>query len=47
MTPYELDLEKEPGLARLKQMFAAELVFSRKLKRAAMVEQSDEEDCDA
>lgn len=47
MTPYELDLEKEPGLARLKQMFAAELVFSRKLKRAAMVEQSDEEECDA
>ena len=47
MSPYELDLEKDQGLKKLQQMFAAELVFSRKLKRAAMVEQSDEEDCDA
>jgi DNA polymerase-3 subunit gamma/tau len=47
MTPYELDLEKEPGLAKLKQMFAAELVYTKKIKRAVMVAQSDEEDCDA
>lgn len=47
MSPYELDLEKEPGLKKLQQMFATELVFTKKLKRAAMVAQTDEEDCDA
>ena len=46
MSPYELDLEKEPGLKKLQQMFATELVFSKKLRRATMVAQSDEEDCD-
>ena len=47
MSPYELDLEKEPGLAKLQQMFATELVFTKKLKKAAIVSQCDEEDCDA
>ena len=47
MSPYELDLEKEPGLAKLQQMFATELVFTKKLKKAAIVSQCDDEDCDA
>ena len=46
MSPYEQDLEKESGLAKLQQMFATELVFSRKIKRM-MVMQTDEEECDA
>ena len=47
MSPYELDLEKEPGLSKLQQMFATELVFTKKLKKAAIVSQCDDEDCDA
>ena len=47
MSPYELDLEKDQGLKKLQQMFATELVFSKKLKKATLVAQSDEEDCDA
>ena len=47
MSPYELDLEKEPGLAKLKQMFAAELVFSKKIKRAAIVSQCDDEEMES
>ena len=46
MSPYELDLEKEPGLSKLQQMFATELVFTKKLKKATIVSQCDEEDCD-
>ena len=47
MSPYELDLEKDEGLAKLKKMFAAELVFTKRIKRAAMVAQCDEDECDA
>jgi DNA polymerase-3 subunit gamma/tau len=47
MSPYELDLEKEPGLSKLQQMFATELVFTKKLKKAALIAQTDEEDCEA
>ena len=34
MTPYEQDLQKEPNLAKLQQIFAAELVYSAQLKKS-------------
>ena len=45
MSPYELDLEKEPGLQKLKQLFAAELIYSHKSSRQMMVPQQSES-CD-
>lgn len=44
MSPYELDLEKEPGLQKLKQLFAAELIYSHKSARPVVPQQS--EGCD-
>ena len=33
MTPFELDLQKEPALAELQKIFAAELVYSVQMKK--------------
>lgn len=41
MSPFELDLQKDPSLAKLKELFAAELVYSRKLAGMAPI-QTDE-----
>lgn len=45
MSPFEQDLQKEPGLAKLKEIFAAELVYSVPVKKtsAAPVAGSDDE----
>ena len=45
MSPYELDLEKEPYLAKLKDLFRAELIYSHKLNRPVVPQQA--ESCDA
>ena len=45
MSPYELDLEKEPNLAKLKDLFRAELIYSHKLNRPVVPQQA--ESCDA
>lgn len=44
MSPYELDLEKEPGLQKLKELFAAELIYSIKSSRPVAPQQA--EGCD-
>ncbi len=41
MSPYELDLEKDPGLAKLKEMFLAELIYSHKSNRPVAPQQSE------
>jgi hypothetical protein len=41
MSPFELDLQKDPSLARLKELFAAELVYSRKLAGMAPIQADD------
>ena len=33
MSPFELDLQNEPGLAKLQEIFAAELVYSTQMKK--------------
>ena len=33
MSPFELDLQKEPALAELQKIFAAELVYSVQMKK--------------
>lgn len=43
MSPYELDIQKEPGLQRLKELFNAELIYSRKSKRQVTVQQTEED----
>jgi len=43
LSPYELDIQKEPGLQRLKELFNAELIYSRKSKRQVMVQQTEED----
>jgi DNA polymerase-3 subunit gamma/tau len=35
MSPFDLDMEKEPGIANLQKIFAAELVYSVQLKKSA------------
>jgi DNA polymerase-3 subunit gamma/tau len=44
MSPYQLDLEKEPGLQKLKELFAAELIYSVKSSRPVAPQQT--EGCD-
>ena len=44
MTPYEQDLQKEPSLARLKELFASELIFSRKLANISLEQTEEIED---
>lgn len=46
MSPYELDLEKEPNLKKLKELFAAELLFTHKSSRPAAAPQQSESCCD-
>ena len=41
MSPYELDLEKEPNLAKLVDLFRAELIYSHKLNRPAAPQQTE------
>ncbi|MCQ2054156.1 MAG: DNA polymerase III subunit gamma/tau [Fibrobacter sp.] len=42
MSPYELDMQKEPGFAKLQEIFAAELVYSVPLKKATVTSAADE-----
>ncbi|SHI30052.1 hypothetical protein SAMN05720471_10175 [Fibrobacter sp. UWP2] len=47
MSPYELDMQKEPALAKLQEIFAAELVYSVPLKKASVApvgEENEEND---
>ena len=46
MSPFDLDLEKEPNLKRLKELFAAELIYSQKSNRPTAAPQQTES-CDA
>lgn len=47
MSPYELDLEKDSGLKALKEHFAAELIYSFKSNRPAVIpQQGDSGDMD-
>ncbi len=46
MSPYELDLEREPGLQKLKDLFLAELIYSHKSNRPVAAPQQAES-CDA
>lgn len=43
LSPYDLDLQNEAGLQRLKEFFNAELIYSRKSKRQVIVQQTEEE----
>lgn len=43
LSPYELDLQNETGLQRLKELFNAELIYSRKSKRQIIVQQSEDD----
>ena len=45
MSPYQLDLEKEPGLQKLKELFQAELIYSHKSSRP-MAAPQQAEGCD-
>jgi DNA polymerase-3 subunit gamma/tau len=47
MSPYELDLETEPGLVKLKEMFLAELIYSHKSSRPVAPQQTEGCDTDA
>ena len=47
MTPYELDLQNEPSLSRLKDLFTAELIFSRKLANVSPVQTEDIEEIES
>ncbi len=46
MSPYELDLQKDEGLSKLQQIFAAELVYSVQLKKESIAPASDDEQND-
>ena len=41
MSPYQLDLEKEPGLQKLKELFQAELIYSHKSNRSMAPQQAE------
>lgn len=43
MSPYELDCQNEPGLAKLKELFAAELVYSQKIKKATLTQEENDD----
>ncbi|WP_407457620.1 DNA polymerase III subunit gamma/tau [Fibrobacter sp.] len=45
MSPFDLDLQKEPNLAKLKDLFKAELIYSHKINRPVVPQQA--ESCDA
>ena len=45
MSPYQLDLEKETGLAKLKELFMAELIYSVKSNRPVVAPQQTDS-CD-
>ena len=45
MSPFDLDLQKEPNLAKLKDLFRAELIYSHKINRPVVPQQA--ESCDA
>lgn len=47
MTPYQLDLEKEPGLQKLKELFAAELIYTHKSNRPVAPQQTEGCDVDS
>lgn len=46
LTPYERDLQSDPHLSKLQQLFATELIFSHKLSRNTLQAQTDEEEPD-
>ena len=46
MSPYQLDLEKDAGLQKLKELFVAELIFSHKSNRQIVAPQQTESCCD-
>ena len=41
MSPYQLDLEKDPGLQKLKELFQAELIYSHKSNRPVTPQQTE------
>lgn len=43
LSPYELDIQKEPGLQRLKELFQAEWIYSRKSKRQIQIQQTEQD----
>ena len=43
LSPYELDCQNEPGLAKLKELFAAELVYSQKIKKATLTQEENDD----
>lgn len=43
LSPYDLDLQNEVGLQRLREQFNAELIYSRKSKRQVIVQQTEDE----
>lgn len=45
MSPYQLDLEKDAGLAKLKELFMAELIYSAKSSRPVVAPQQNDS-CD-
>jgi len=48
MSPYQLDLEKDAGLAKLKELFMAELIYSAKSSRPVVApQQTDSCDVDS
>jgi DNA polymerase-3 subunit gamma/tau len=47
MSPYQLDLEKEPGLQKLKELFAAELIYTHKSNRPVAPQQAEGCDVDS
>ena len=47
MSPYQLDLEKEPGLQKLKELFQAELIYSHKSNRTMAPQQAEGCDVDS
>lgn len=47
MSPFEQDLQKDAGLSRLKELFLAEHLFSRKTANTAPIQFGEEEEMDA